>query len=56
MQTTHLGNGEYMITGWVDAENSCGAMLLSDFIITYTATKDGYKNGHRVIKQARCML
>ena len=50
MQTTHLGNGEYMITGWVDAENSCGAMLLSDFIVTYTATKDGYKNGHR------CML
>lgn len=50
MQITHLGNGEYMITGWVDAENSYGAMLRSDFIVTYTATKDGYKNGYAIIE------
>ena len=49
MQIRHLGNGEYMVTGWVDAENSYGAMLRSDFVVTYTATKDGYENGYAII-------
>ena len=46
---THLGNGEYMVTGWVDAENSYGAMIRSDFVVTYTATEKGYKNGYAII-------
>lgn len=46
---THLGNGEYMVTGWVDAENSYGAMIRSDFIVTYTATEKGFKNGNAII-------
>lgn len=46
---THLGNGEYMVTGWVDAENSYGAMIRSDFVVTYTATEKGYKNGNAII-------
>ena len=46
---THLGNGEYMVTGWVDAENSFGAMLRSTFIVTYTATPKGYKNGSAIL-------
>lgn len=49
MQISHLGNGEYMVTGWVDAQNSYGAMLRSDFVVTYTATKDGYENGYAII-------
>lgn len=50
MQISHLGNGEYMVTGWVDTENSYGAMLRSDFVVTYTATKDGYENGYAIIR------
>lgn len=46
---THLGNGEYMVTGWVDAENFYGAMIRSDFIVTYTATEKGFKNGNAII-------
>lgn len=46
---THLGNGEYKVTGWVDAENSYGAMIRSDFIVTYTATEKGFKNGNAII-------
>lgn len=46
---THLGNGEYMVTGWVDAENSYGVMIRSDFVVTYTATEKGFKNGNAII-------
>lgn len=45
---THLGNGEYMVTGWVDAENSFGAKIRENFVVTYTATSSGYKNGYAV--------
>ena len=38
-------NGEYIVTGWVDAMNSFGAEVREYFVVTYTATKDGYKNG-----------
>ena len=46
---THLGNGEYMVTGWVDAENSYGATIRSNFVVTYTATEKGFKNGNAII-------
>ena len=42
---THLGNGEYKVTGWVEAQNSFGATLRQNFVVVYTATKNGYKNG-----------
>lgn len=41
----HLGNGEYKVTGWVEAENSYGATLRRNFVVVYTATENGYKNG-----------
>lgn len=41
---THLGNGKYEVTGWVEAENSYGATLRQNFVVTYTATENGYKN------------
>lgn len=44
-QVTHLGNGEYKVVGWVDSQNSFGAMIRSNFVVTYTATPKGYKNG-----------
>lgn len=44
-QITHLGNGEYMVTGWVDAQNSFGAKIRENFVVTYTATPKGYKDG-----------
>lgn len=44
-EVKHLGNGEYIVTGWVDAMNSFGAEVREYFVVTYTATKDGYKNG-----------
>lgn len=42
---THLGNGEYKVTGWVEAQNSFGATLRQNFVVVYTATENGYKNG-----------
>lgn len=36
-----LGNNQYMMTGWVDAENSFGAMIRSDWLII--AELDGTK-------------
>jgi hypothetical protein len=45
----HLGNGEYMVIGWVEAQNSYGAMLRQEFIVTYTATEKGYTNGYCVM-------
>lgn len=41
----HIGNGEYMVVGWVDAQNSFGATIRESFVVTYIATADGYKNG-----------
>lgn len=29
-KVTHLGNGEYKVTGWVDSQNSFGAMIRSN--------------------------
>lgn len=46
---THLGNGEYKVTGWVDSQNGFGVMVRSNFTVTYTATERGYKNGSAVI-------
>ena len=40
----HLGNGTYCVTGWVDAENSYGMEVRTEFIVTYDATENGYKN------------
>lgn len=45
----HLGNGEYQVLGWVEAQNSYGAMLRQEFIVTYTATEKGYTNGYCVM-------
>ena len=36
------GNDEYMITGWVDADNSFGASIRTDFTVTLTLTENGY--------------
>lgn len=47
---SYLGNGEYMVTGWVESQNSLGVMIRSDFIVTYTATKTGYKNAYAIIE------
>lgn len=41
---TDLGNGKYRAEGWVDAENSYGATIRQNFIVTYTATEKGYKD------------
>lgn len=44
-KVTHLGNGKYKVTGWVDAENGFGAKIRQNFTVTYTATSGGYKEG-----------
>lgn len=48
-KVTHLGNGEYKVTGWVEAQNSFGATLRQNFVVTYTATENGYKNGVAIL-------
>lgn len=45
MVTQDLGNGHYQCSGWVDAENLYGATVRYDFLVYYTATDDGYKEG-----------
>lgn len=44
---TALGGGEYEVKGWVDAENSFGAMIRSEFTVTYTALKNGSDIGYK---------
>lgn len=39
---TDLGNDKYKITGYVDAQNSFGAMVRERFYVTLTLTKNGY--------------
>jgi len=46
----YLGNGQYQVSGWVDAQNSFGAMLRKNFVATFTEMKDakgevGFKGG-----------
>ena len=43
---TDLGDDEYMITGYVDAENSFGATIRNDFIVTLTLTDFGFENAY----------
>ena len=45
---TYLGNNEYMVIGYVDAQNSFGAMIRNNFVATFTLTSGGYKNGEVV--------
>lgn len=42
---TYLGSNNYRILGYVDSQNSFGAMLRTGFIATLTLTSGGYKNG-----------
>lgn len=44
-QIKNIGGGEYLAVGWVDAQNSYGAIIRKNFAVTYTATSGGYKNG-----------
>ena len=41
---TDLGNNEYMISAYVDSDNSFGAKIRSEFTVTLTLTEDGYTN------------
>lgn len=41
---THVGNGQYRVSGWVDAQNSFGAVIREYFTVTYTALPSGFKN------------
>jgi hypothetical protein len=40
---TDKGNNEYIIIGWVDADNSFGASIRTDFTVKLTLTEKGYK-------------
>lgn len=41
---TNMGDNRYKIEGYVDAENSFGAEIRTDFTVTLTLTKSGYKD------------
>ena len=41
MKATNLGGYKWRVTGWVDAQNSFGAMVRSDFVVTLTLTEKG---------------
>ena len=48
---TYCGDADYMVVGWVDAENSYGAKIRTDFIVTLTLTEKGYKNGYVIFDE-----
>lgn len=50
MNAKNLGGTKWKVTGWVDAQNSFGAMIRSDFEVTLELTKDGAKCIDCVIK------
>ena len=37
------GGSRYTVSGYVDAQNSFGAMIRKNFTVNLTVTKDGYK-------------
>lgn len=41
-----LGGNQYMAMGYVDAQNSYGAEIRTNFCVWLTKTKDGYKDGY----------
>lgn len=41
---TDIGNERYVVKGYVDAKNSFGAEIRTDFTVTLTLTKSGYKD------------
>lgn len=43
---SNSGNS-YTVTGWVDSENSFGATLRTNFIVTYSAIKHGDEIGYK---------
>lgn len=43
-RVTELGNNKYRIVGYVDAQNSFGATVRSNFTVTLTLTEHGYKD------------
>ncbi len=43
---THSGGSDYTVEGYVDAENSYGAKIRTNFTVTLTLTEKGYKNGY----------
>lgn len=47
----NLGDNEYKISGWVDAQNGFGATIRTDFTVTLELTENGYKNGDVVFDQ-----
>ena len=48
---TYCGDADYMVVGWVDAENSYGAKIRTSFIVTLTLTEKGYKNGYVIFDE-----
>lgn len=43
MNAKNLGGSKWKVTGWVDAQNSFGAMIRSDFEVTLELTETGAK-------------
>ena len=43
---THNGGSDYTVKGYVDAENSYGAQIRTNFTVTLTLTEKGYTNGY----------
>ena len=44
------GGNDYTVKGYVDADNSYGANIRSNFTATLTYTQDGYKNGNVIFE------
>ena len=44
MTATNLGGDNWKVTGYVDAQNSFGAVVREYWTVTFTLTETGYKN------------
>lgn len=46
VNVTSLGNDKYSVSGTVEAQNSYGAMIISEYYAYFTFTGKGYKDGY----------
>lgn len=53
MNVSSLDDGRWKITGYVDAENSYGAMIREKWVVTLSLTEDGYSDATVVFTELK---
>lgn len=51
MTAKSLGDNQWVITGYVDAENSYGAMVREKWVVTLNLTEEGFSDASVVFSE-----